>query len=364
MKNRLNNYCNLKWAHPEVRDEAFLMEPDVRIFSNPEELEKNRMERYGPSSLDTLDKNGDEIWMQWRNTGFFTTYYTEHGCSEEEDAPPVRILVRIPKDIMPEEKLPVLFIINGGGLTNGGTPEAAMRINCEAILKSGVRCVMVSLQYRLAPQYKYPASLNDCHAAYLWMQEHAENLQIDLDKVVLSGMSSGGHMALALGFRLKRYGYHGKMPRGIIAIEPVMDDAAVTNSMTVSFDDVNGESRCWDGACVQRGMRAWLGDLFGDVALPPEAVPARATLEDIKGYPPVWFPLITEFETSRDTVYKFVALLHEANIFCDLHVWGGTNHASIRVGSGSLHDRIFQGIGGAMRDAMTYDFRREWLSIK
>lgn len=64
-------------------------------------------------------------------------------------------------------------------------------------------------------------AINDLHAAYAWMVKNADKLNIDPDKIVLIGNSSGGHLATALSFRLKRYGYQ---PRGCVVTMPITDD--------------------------------------------------------------------------------------------------------------------------------------------
>lgn len=363
----IKNRIDLKWAHPEVTDDnIFVTTPVNPIYDNleqtpAEELEKMQYEQFGPPMMKILDKIGGDSWNTWKETGEWNTYYTENGCPEEPDAPKVRILTRVPKDIKDGEKLPVIFAASGGGMCVGGTPEGILQDYCRIITNTDLRVIFVSYQYRLGPVHKYPKSINDSHAAYIWMIEHSEELHINTDKIIITGESTGGHISLSLPFRLKKYNYHGKMPRGIIVITPVMDDIAFTDSFTYSFEKENGDTIGWDRAMVMKSMKMWLGDRYGDPSLPPEAVPNRVTLEDLENYPPVWFCSLNEFEPSRDSAYKFAILLHEAGVYCDFHVWGGTTHLSSHVENNRYAKRLYHVICDSFIDAVEYDFRRPWL---
>ena len=133
-------------------------------------------------------------------------------------------------------------------------------------------------------------------------------------------------------------------------------------------DPETGLNANWDGPIAQAAHRCYLGEHFGELGLSPEAVPTRATVEDFKGYPPVWFPFVGESEPGRDLVLDLASKLFRAQVFCDLHVWGGCNHTSVSnpMVVPSLDGLSFEArnntvITGALNDAITYDFRRQWL---
>lgn len=356
-----------RWGHPEAVEQGTYNYPGSNIFSiysgleeKTEEELKSAREAYRKPLLDITMEN---LPVEWNNGGEWKTYYTEHGCPEEADAPPVRLMVRVPNSLKKDELIPVMFCCSGGGLGSAGTPELSIEYSSRLAIMIGKPIVIVTFEYRLAP-IQYPAAINDLHAAYIWMLEHAEELKIDTDKIVIWGGSTGGHLALSGAFRLKRYDWCGApMPRGVIAYTPVMDDVAYTDSFSYSFSDESGGTS-WDSLGAQMNFRMWLGDRFGDPELPPEAVPNRATAEDIKGYPPVWFPICSEIDASRDSTYKFAQLLHQAGIFCDIHVWGGGSHQLMTIRGaeyGDLGTRVWDVFAGSVRDAITYDFRRTWL---
>lgn len=356
------NRTDPKWAHPESYEEGWYLGPDlVPDFYGQEnipfaELEKKR-EQYRHSMLEmTLEACEEAQAFEWKD------YMTEHGCPEEPETK-VHVLVATPKDIQAGEKLPVVFCFAGGGMINGGTAELNTMLGSKIISRCGERVIAVYFEYRIAPMNQYPAAINDGHAAYQWMIEHAEELQIDTDRIVFWGISSGGHTSLSIAFRLKRYNWcGGPMPRGIVSQEPVMDDVALNQSQKFSYRTKDGEILAWDGEMARYGFRLWLGEKYGASALSPEAVPNRATLEDMKGYPPVWFPSIPEFDGGRDSAYQFASLLYQAGIYCDFHEWGGTNHLFANGETTDFSRRFQMVASGALRDAIKYDFRRKWLT--
>lgn len=360
----LFNCWDPKWAHPElVADGYWTIDGDTdasdQLKMTAEELEAAREGFRAPLRTILEDKeNPDYANVEWKD------YYTEHGCPEEDDAPPVHILVGMPVNRDPKKKLPAFFAIAGGGLTGGGTAELGALSQRSMLVKSGVEMISVTFEYRTAPAHRYPAAVNDAHAAYQWLIEHAEELGVDTDRIIISGVSTGGHLSLALAFRLKRYNWCGApMPRGIIVLQPVMDDITDTESYHFSFKHpVTDKSGIWDHEYVHIAFSLWLGERFGDPTLPPEAVINRATIEDVRGLPPVWIPVAGEFEPSRDSVYRFVNLLHQAHVFCDLHMWGGTSHGNGGFVKSEFSKRVLNVCAGALKDAINYDFRRPWLN--
>lgn len=355
------NRVDEKWAHPESYEEGFYAGPN--LYDQFYGLENIAFEElYARRELNrkvvldlTLENSEEAKKYNWKY------HTTEHGCPEEP-MENVRLLTAIPKDIQKDEKLPGVLCFAGGGMINGGTAENNTMLGCRIVEASRQKVVMVYFEYRIAPMDPYPAAINDCHAAYMWMMEHAEELHIDRDKIVFWGLSSGGHASLCTAFRLKRYNWCGyPMPRGIVLQVPVMDDVSENISVRYSFETQNRELVAWDGKLACYAFKLWLGDEYGNPVLSPEAVPNRATVEDMKGYPPVWMPAVGEFDGGRDSAYKFAEALHEAGVFCDFHEWGGTNHSFMCGEQTNFAERFNLIAGGALRDALKYDFRRQWL---
>lgn len=275
--------------------------------------------------------------------------YEVPGCPEEPDTK-VKVLVYRPKSLG-DTKSRGFFDVLGGGLTSsepGLCPLANLAIRFNATL---VTCV-----YRTAFEAPYPAAINDNHAAYAWMLENADMLGIDPQNVVLSGYSSGGHLALALGFRLKRYGIR---PKGIVVGCPQTDDRQRDGETSIY-------SAMWDTNLQHNALVQWLGNDFGSTYVSPEALANHATVEDCKGYPPT-FIHTAELDPDRHNSRILYGKLLEARVFTEFHCWAGVQHVCAawndvaQTGEGNdLSKRIKVVFDGNVEDCFNYDLSRDW----
>lgn len=349
----VDDRSDTKWGHPELHGfwsqaglpEMADMVHDPSLTNEGRQAVRDRLvslvvEAYEASKDAKIEAFSDktEFWIP--------------GYEEEPDAPEVRVVVVTPVNRSTEEALPVVFFVLAGGLTTG-SPEyqwAGIKGTCHEH-----NAVVVCAQYRLAPENKYPAAINDLHAAYKWMMESSDQLGIDPDRVVITGDSSGGHLSLALAFRLKRYGYK---PRAVVARMPQIDDRAIGQSSNIY--DING----WDGVRTHASWLAWLGpENLASTFVGPEAVPGHATLEDCKGLPPL-FLHGCESDPDADDVIRFASLCRSAKVYTELHSWAGTNHmAQFFASQGSMPKGALYShcVEANIKDALTNDLRREWI---
>ena len=267
------------------------------------------------------------------------------GCPEEPDHE-VRVTVRLPKKR--RKKMPVIFYIAGGAMIYG-TPymgpieEYSYNYNC----------IVVAPWYRSALDAPYPAAINDCHAAYQWMVEHAAEINVNPDKVVITGLSAGAYLDLAVAFRLKRYGYK---PRGVVSLDPIFDDRTDTLSNKYVSDN-------WDSDQMRRMMELYLGKDREYDDGKPEALPDHATVEDCKGLCPIVIHT-TESDAGRDGTMIFMNKLYAAGVYAEVHQWGGTCHATLYNSSkeNEVRQRYQNIVDGNIQDFLKYDMRREWLT--
>jgi acetyl esterase len=91
--------------------------------------------------------------------------------------------------------LPALVYIHGGGWTIGGLDGAD---DLCRTLSGAASCVVISVEYRLAPENPFPAGLDDCVAAFNWTARNAAELGIDSDRIAIGGDSAGGNLAIAV----------------------------------------------------------------------------------------------------------------------------------------------------------------------
>lgn len=351
------NVLDLKWCHPEgVGGNNWKMpglsngffeyaqKPVEKLYKKRNKLRKTLLDMYMDSESEKKKARGYWVFDQ------------AAGCPEEPDAPLVDVVARVPSDLAEGEKVACVFDIQGGGWYEGGTYEYFMG-PIEAMCKKH-HAVVVSLCYRMLYEVGGLQMINDCHAAYQWMLDHADELHIDTNKVVIHGYSAGGTLAAGLGFRLKRYGIR---PAGVMALMAPLDDVCNTDSGKYSYwSDESNSYEAVDGDFIRMLMKPYAGEWFGDPACPPEIIPSRATVEDCKGYPPLWIS-IAELDSSRDAGLDLARKMHKAGTFCDYHVWGAANHNTCDPNT-LLGKRISDEEHAWLHDALSYDFSRPWFN--
>jgi acetyl esterase/lipase len=273
--------------------------------------------------------------------------YEASGCEEDPDTS-VQVLVRTPKARKAGEKSPVIFYCMGGALV---LACPAMHPIPELCLKHNA--VVVCPLFRTSVDAPYPAAINDVHAAYKWMIENAEKLGIDTDQVIIYGGSSGAHLASCLTFRLKRYGGYDVHPRGCILIDPVLDDRYTLPSHRMLF--YLNDSRTY-----HTFNKHYVGETnFGSPYIGPEAFANHALPEECRGLPPM-FIHTGEHDAERDVVFEFAQKLYAAEVWTEVHQWGGCFHAIQQVTDSDLVKRYEALVDSSIEDCLKYDLRRLW----
>ena len=128
---------------------------------------------------------------------------------------------------------PVFVFFHGGGYV-AMSPETHEKLTKQLCV--GVGAVVVSVDYRLAPEHRYPAPLDDCLAAYRWVRANAKELGGDSERLLAGGDSAGGNATAAVALRLIAAGE--PLPRALLLLCPWLDMALDTDSMrTFGPDD-------------------------------------------------------------------------------------------------------------------------------
>lgn len=221
------------------------------------------------------------------------------------------IMVRIYRPVGVTGTLPGIYYIHGGGMILGDVAgeDATASSLCEQ-----VGAVVVSVEYRLAPEHPHPAPVEDCYAGLRWMAAHAAELGYDPDRLALYGGSAGG--GLVLGTVLLARDRGGPAIAFMMPIYPMIDDTHTTPS-SHEITDVG----IWDRA---GNIEAWAWYL-GDGKPDQYAAPARA--EDLSGLPPAYIDVGT-VDLFRDEDIAFANRLMQAGVPCELKVNPGSYHAS------------------------------------
>ncbi|MFI7444123.1 alpha/beta hydrolase [Nonomuraea indica] len=229
-----------------------------------------------------------------------------------EGAPDVRLRVHRPA-AGPEEARPCLYWIHGGGMMVG-TPEMDDAFLAEYVERLG--CVVVAVDYRLAPEHPDPAPVEDCYAGLVWTAASAAELGVDPGRLAVGGASAGG--GLAAGTVLLARDRGGPAVAFQLLICPMLDDRNVTPSSHEFADAV-----VWNRDANLFGWRALLGDRAGGDDVSPYAAPARAG--DLAGLPPA-FVDVGELEVFRDEDVDYAMRLVRAGVSTELHLYPGAFH--------------------------------------
>lgn len=224
---------------------------------------------------------------------------------------PVRILY---PEIGPP--LPTVVYFHGGGWVVGSleTHHRAMRF---LALKSG--CAVVAVDYRLAPEYPYPAPLDDCMAAMRHVQRHGPSLGLDPDAIVLGGDSAGANLALATALRARD---EGDSPiKAVVSFYGAFEASGETGS-GAEF----GDGRFGLGLEGMRWYwRAYAGP-SGDLTDPLISC-MRA---DLAGLPPTHL-FAAELDVLRDDTVEMNRMLRAAGVPGECEIYDGVVHAFINM---------------------------------
>ncbi len=246
------------------------------------------------------------------------------------------ITVRVYRPAGATGTLPGLYVIHGGGMimgdVEGEDPTATW-------LCDELGAVVVSVEYRLAPEHPYPAGPEDCYAGLVWTAAHAEELGLDPHRLAVYGGSAGGGLALAVALMARDR--RGPAISFLMPLYPMVDDRHETPSSR-DVTDVGA----WDRST---NIEAWAWYLGGQEA-DQYAAPARA--EDLSGLPPTFIDVGT-VDLFLDEDVDLAQRLIQAGVPTELHVWPGSYHASEKTApEAALSRRIWAQRLDALRRAL------------
>ena len=207
---------------------------------------------------------------------------------------------------------PGILWIHGGGYISGLKEMVYMSRAVDLVKKYGA--VVVSPSYTLSPFKPYPAAINDCYEALLWMKDNAEALGIRKDQIMVGGESAGGGLCAALCMMARDKGrvkVAYQMP-----LYPMLDNFDTESSK-------NNHGRMWNTRLNHLGWRLYLRkDAKKEVS--PYASPSRQT--DYKGLPPC-YTFVSDGEPFYCETLKFVEDLKAAGVEASVDVYHTNIHA-------------------------------------
>lgn len=208
--------------------------------------------------------------------------------------------------------VPGFLWIHGGGYAMGA-PEMCIPY-AEEFIKAA-SCVIVAPDYTLSIDKPYPAALEDCYDALVWMKENAQTLGIRDDQLFVGGESAGGGLVAALTLYAR-----DKNEVSIafqIPLYPMLDDRMNTASAK------DNDAPVWDSKSNAVAWEIYLGDLYGTDDVPKYAAAARET--DYYGLPPA-YTFVGDIEPFHDETVAYIENLKQAGIPAEVTVYNGCYH--------------------------------------
>lgn len=224
--------------------------------------------------------------------------------------------------------VPAILFLHAGGFVIGDLDTE--HSVCAAIV-SALDVALVSVDYRLAPEHAYPAAIDDCYSALLWLQAEAKTLNVDVDRIAVMGTSAGGGLAASLAI-MARDKQGPSLCFQFLGV-PELDDRMLTPSMQTFTD-----TPLWSRPSAEASWQAYLQGEFSPGADNTPAYAAAARAEDLSGLPPAYICAM-EFDPLRDENILYGLRLLQAGVSTELHSFPGAFHGSSMIATAKVSQR-------------------------
>jgi acetyl esterase len=252
---------------------------------------------------------------------------------------PLPLRVYVPVTAPADRPLPVVVYFHGGGWTIGchDTVEPQCRYMANA-----ARAIFVSVEYRLAPEHKFPAAVEDCQWAVRWVHAHAGEIGADPARIAVAGDSAGGNLAAVTAQQLRDAG-----PR-------LCAQALVCPIASLIFDSPSYTENADGPVLTQRMQERWRANYLADpddavLRCDPRASPLLA--DDFTGLPPATV-ITASHDPLRDEGIAYAERLAAAGVPVRHRNWAGYTH--LFPSMGGCVDAAFEALdfaAGGLRDA-------------
>ncbi len=239
-------------------------------------------------------------------------HYEQIYIQDQDSKHKIRLCIYKPRAMV--RPTPVMVWIHGGGMIIGRAEMSAAAVQ-SYVQELGI--MVVSVDYRLAPNHPFPAPLDDCYAALKWVASHAEALGIDPNRIAIGGESAGAGLAASL---VQIVNDHGEIhPTFQLLIYPMLD-----NTSALRTDVPHADLLTWTPQNNRFGWESYLHRDNGTANdLLPYAVPFQR--EDFTGFPPAWIGVGT-LDLFYDEDVAYTQKLKNYGIDCELVTIPGAFH--------------------------------------
>jgi acetyl esterase/lipase len=249
------------------------------------------------------------------------------------DAPPIPIRIYRPRSA---KRVPTLLYFHGGSFIMGDLDTE--HLTCVRYARESGAGV-IAVQYRLAPENPFPAGVEDCYAALVWISKNAAKLEMDENRIAVGGCSAGGNLASAVAIMARDRG--GPRPVLQLLVYPALDDRMATAS-------VNSSARQF---VITRATLGYMWRHYlGGAGMAASAYAAPTRLTDCSNLPSAYIEAC-ELDPLRDETIEFASRLLRSGISVDFHVVPGAPHGFDMVSSAAVTRQAFANRSAALRKA-------------
>jgi len=221
---------------------------------------------------------------------------------------------------------------HGGGYVIGDleTHDGLCRRFC-----SELDAVVVAVHYRLAPEFPFPAGVDDCVAVTRWVGESAESLGVDPQRIAVAGDSAGGNFAAVVSQEVPGLAFQ-------LLIYPGTDARSITAS----------KKRFAEGYGLDKSTTDWFFSNYvqGHDSSDPRVSPAASTQ---LARSPVTHVAVAGFDPLRDEGQAYAGLLQEAGVPCTLSVHASMSHGFVHFTRLPGCDRAVEALVEALRKGLS-----------
>ncbi|MEM7298813.1 MAG: alpha/beta hydrolase [Bacteroidota bacterium] len=214
-----------------------------------------------------------------------------------------------------DSALPLIYWTHGGGLVVGDAQQDDLLLRN---FVNELQCVVVSVEYRLAPEHPFPTPIEDIYSGLKWAFEQADKLKIDPTRIIIGGASAGGGLTAALAQIVRDRKELSSPLIYQLLMYPMLDNL---NTMPLPEDEE--DTYVWTKANNISGWKYYLGQPPQTEDLPVYASAAR--MDNLEGLPPAMI-IIGDIDLFSGENIEYARRLNEAGVSTELHVYPGGIH--------------------------------------
>ncbi|TBX70132.1 alpha/beta hydrolase [Flavobacterium silvisoli] len=237
--------------------------------------------------------------------------------------------------------LPIIINYHGGGFISPLLPCLEQPLWLES---KNLEAVVFAVDYRVAPEHRFPAALNDSYSAFKWISEHGNEFGGDIDKIVLEGTSAGANLVAVMAQKAKKEGISRKIKLQVMNGLPV--DLSPKNMETSISYQENAVGYFQTKAACYFALEQYAPGQYDN----PEVSPILT--KDLKGLPPAVI-ITAEFDPLRDDGALYAAQLKSAGVPVWEHCFPGQIHCLIGLLPGAKELQTFEDL---VKEAMKISF--------